>query len=130
MFFLKYCSLKKYIFKTAYLNNIFPNLLPSKITPSKNTLSKLLPQKIHFQNCSVKEIYIFRFALENYILKTALSKNTFSKIKFSKFFSIKTLLESTESSKELYKSSMICLITFFSIYLQLKILVDNSFHLY
>ena len=130
MFFLKYCSLKKYIFKTAYLNNIFPNLLPSKITPSKNTLSKLLPQKIHFQNCSVKEIYIFRFALKSYIFKTALSKNTFSKIKFWKFFSIKTLLESTESSKELHKSSMICLITFFSIYLQLKILMDNSFHLY
>ena len=38
------CSLKKYIFKTAFSKNIFSNLLPQKM------VSRLLPQRIHFKN--------------------------------------------------------------------------------
>ena len=112
--------LKQYISKFAPIKDYTIKKYIIKIASSKNTFSKLFRQRnIHFQICSRK------LHSQNCSLK-----NTFSKIKFSKFFSIKTLLESTESSKELYKSSMICLITFFSIYLQLKILMDNSFHLY
>ena len=57
------------------------------------------PQKIQFQNCSITK-YIF----ENYIFKILVSKN----INF-----VALIYSSSESSQELSKSSIICLITFF-----------------
>ena len=84
------CTLKRYIFKI----DLPPPPLPSPPLPKRKLFlikihfSKYLPQKIHFQNVFLKK---FNFA--------ALIKSE------------------SESSEELSKSSLICLTTFFLIYL-------------
>ena len=65
----------------------------------------MLPHKRHFQNCSIKNIFF---------------KVTLPKRQFLKYINLLALIyssskssESSELSKELYKSSIICLISFF-----------------
>ena len=54
-----------------------------------------------------------------------------SKIAFWENINLKSSSESSGPSEELFKPSIICLITFFQyIYTILKIFMDNSFHLY
>ena len=91
---------------------MFPKLLPQVIKINfQNTFLKFLPQKIHFQNSS----------LTKYFFKIAPSKKKDFEIAFSKNINRITLIysssESSESSEELSKSSIICLITFFFMYL-------------
>ena len=85
-------SLKKYIFKISY---------------EKNAFSKLLPKKILFKNCLLKK-YGFELLPE---------KKYFHKIAQKNINLIALNYSLSEPSTELSKSSIICLIIFFSMYL-------------
>ena len=111
IFFLLFWS---YFFKSTLSKNIlkihFQNC-SLKIAPSKNAFSKLL-SKLLFQNCSLNE-YIFEIALWKIISLIAL------------------VYSSSESEEKSLKFSLICLITFFSMYLHsFKNTADNNSHLF
>ena len=84
------------------------------------------------RNWILKQPLLFTGCYPKYIFKIAPSINTFSKIILSKKINFVSLIySSSESSEELSKSSTMCLTTFFQyIYLLLKKLGDNSFHLF
>ena len=111
---------KEFTFKIALSKNVLEigclRNTENKIAPSKNTFFK----KLLFQNYSLKG-----GILKKYIFEIAFSKN------INLIASIYSSTEFSESSEELSKSSIICLIISLSMYLHsLKTLADNSFHLF
>ena len=123
------------ILKSAPSKKTFSKLLPPKIhflkiAPSKQTFLKLLPQKRHFQNCSLKKYIFSKLLYQNYSLKEDIFKKCICEIAFVKNINHIALIyfssESSQSSDEFSKSSIICVMYLHSF----KILVGNSFHLY
>ena len=89
-----FCTLRRYIFKIALSEN---KKKRKKMVPNKKTFSKLLPQKIHFRKLHFQSFFIKKF---NFVI----------------LIHSKELSES-KSSKELSTSSIVCLTTFFLMYL-------------
>ena len=118
------CFLKKYIFKILPSKNYISNFKKSIASSYNNTFPKLLPQKQIFKITPLKNTFFENHSLKEDAFEIAFSKKNLTALIFSSS-------EPSESSGELSKSSIISLTTFFSMYLTiLKILVNNSFHLY
>ena len=112
--------------------SFFAQKICSKVDPSKNTFSKLLSQRIHFQNYFLKN-YIFKnkfLSLKKKKKKKKIQKMHFQscfltkyeKYIFKNIFSecinfIVLIYSSSESLGKLSKPLIICLTTFFLMYL-------------